>query len=52
MPQVIVRLYPGRSDPQKARIAEEVTKAVMATANCDEQAVSMSLEHVAVRGLD
>ena len=52
MPQVIVKLYPGRPDQQKARIAEEVTKAVMATANCDEQAVSMSLEHVAVRGLD
>jgi len=47
MPHVIVKLYTGRSDQQKTRIAEEVTKAIMATANCDEQAVSVSIEDVA-----
>jgi 4-oxalocrotonate tautomerase len=47
MPHVIVKLYTGRSDQQKVRIAEEITKAVMATANCDEQAVSVSIEDVA-----
>jgi len=47
MPHVIVKLYAGRSEQQKARLAEEVTKAVMAGANCEEQAVSVSIEDVA-----
>ncbi len=47
MPHVIVKLQTGRSDAQKARIAEEVTKAIMLTANCAEAAVSVSIEDVA-----
>jgi 4-oxalocrotonate tautomerase len=47
MPHVIVKLVVGRSDAQKAKIAEEVTKAVMATANCAEKAVSVSIEDIA-----
>ncbi|HTU55689.1 MAG TPA: tautomerase family protein [Acetobacteraceae bacterium] len=47
MPHVIVKLQSGRSEQQKAKIAEEVTKAVMAGANCTEQAVSVSIEDVA-----
>lgn len=47
MPHVIIKLLPGRSDQQKTRIAEAVTKAVMATANCAEQSVSVSLQDVA-----
>lgn len=46
MPHVIVKLQSGRSEQQKAKIAEEITKAVMATANCAEQAVSVSIEDV------
>ena len=46
MPHVIVKLYTGRSEQQKARLAEEVTKAVMAGANCAEQAVSVCIEDV------
>lgn len=46
MPHVIVKLQSGRSDQQKARIAEEVTKVIMATANCAEQAVSVSIEDI------
>ncbi len=46
MPHVIVKLYSGRSNQQKARLAEEVTKAVMAGANCGEDAVSVSIEDV------
>ncbi len=46
MPHVIVKLQSGRSEQQKARIAEEVTKAVMASANCAEQSVSVSVEDV------
>lgn len=46
MPHVIVKLQSGRSEQQKARIAEEVTKAVMVSANCAEQSVSVSIEDV------
>ena len=47
MPHVIVKLQSGRSEQQKSRIAAEVTKAIMATANCSEDAVSVCIEDVA-----
>jgi 4-oxalocrotonate tautomerase len=47
MPHVIVKLLTGRSEEQKARIAAEVTKAIMATANCAETSVSVGIEDVA-----
>jgi 4-oxalocrotonate tautomerase len=47
MPHVIVKLLSGRSEQQKARIADEITKAVMATANCADAAVSVCIEDVA-----
>ena len=46
MPHVIVKLQSGRSAQQKTKIAEEVTKAIMASANCAEQSVSVSIEDV------
>ena len=46
MPHVIVKLYTGRSEQQKAKLAEEVTKAIMTSANCTEEAVSVSIEDV------
>jgi 4-oxalocrotonate tautomerase len=46
MPHVIVKLLSGRTEQQKARIADEVTKAVMASANCAEQSISVSVEDV------
>lgn len=46
MPHVIVKLQSGRSEQQKARIAKEVTQAVMTGANCAEQSVSVSIEDV------
>jgi 4-oxalocrotonate tautomerase len=46
MPHVIVKLYSGRSEQQKAKLAEEVTKAIMTGANVTEQAVSVSIEDV------
>lgn len=44
MPHVIVKLASGRSEQQKEQIAAEVTKAIMATANVGEDAVSISIE--------
>jgi 4-oxalocrotonate tautomerase len=46
MPHVILKLAAGRSEQQKARIAEELTKAVMATTGNGEDAVSVSIEDV------
>lgn len=47
MPHVIVKLLSGRTEQQKARIAAEVTKAVMATTGNGEDAVSVAIEDVA-----
>jgi 4-oxalocrotonate tautomerase len=46
MPHVIVKLYSGKSEQQKAKIAEEITKAVMAGAKCAELSVSVAIEDV------
>lgn len=46
MPHVIVKLQAGRSEQQKARIAEEVTKAIVTGANVGADAVSVSLEDI------
>jgi 4-oxalocrotonate tautomerase len=46
MPHVIVKLYSGRSEQQKSQLAEQITKAVMAGAQCAEPAVSVSIEDV------
>jgi 4-oxalocrotonate tautomerase len=46
MPHVIIKLSSGRSEQQKARIAEEVTKTIMATTGNGEDAVPVSIEDV------
>ncbi len=47
MPHVIIKLLVGRSEEQKSKIADEVTKAVMVGAKCAELSVSVSIEDVA-----
>ena len=46
MPHVIVQLHAGRSDRQKAKLAGEITKAVMVSVNCGEKAVSVRIEDI------
>lgn len=46
MPHVLVKLLAGRSEEQKAKIAEKVTKAIMAGAKCEEQSVSVNIQDV------
>src|SRR3984885_9587723 len=46
MPHVIIKLQSGRSEQQKARIAEEVTKAITSGADCTEAAVSVCTEDI------
>ena len=47
MPHVIVKLYSGRSEQQKAQLAQKITQAVMDGAQCEESAVSVSIEDIA-----
>ena len=46
MPHVIVKLYAGRSGRQKAKLAAEITTAVMASVNCGEEAVSVRIKDI------
>jgi 4-oxalocrotonate tautomerase len=46
MPHVIVKMYAGRSETEKARLAEEMTKAVREVLNYGDEAISVSIEDV------
>ena len=46
MPHVIVKLWPGKSEQQKNKLAAEITKAVMATLHYGEESVSVAMEEV------
>jgi len=46
MPHVIVKLWPGKSEQQKRKLAAEITRAVMATLNYGEESVSVGFEEV------
>jgi len=46
MPHVIVKMLPGRSDQLKAKLAQEMTKAVTSTLNLGEDSVSVAIEDV------
>jgi len=46
MPHVIVKLYPGRSEQQKSRLAEEIVKDVIAIADCGAESVSVAIEEI------
>ena len=46
MPHVIMKLWPGKSEPQKARLAEAITKDVMDILHYGEKSVSVAMEEV------
>ena len=46
MPHVIVKLWPGRSEQQKVRLAEEIVKDVTKVLNYGEESVSVAIEEV------
>lgn len=49
MPRVIVKLWPGISEQQKARLAEAITKDVVDVLGCGEECVSVALEEIRPR---
>jgi 4-oxalocrotonate tautomerase len=46
MPHVVVKLVPGKSEQQKRRLAEEITKDVMSILHYGEESVSVAFEEV------
>ena len=46
MPHVIVKLWPGKSEKQKARLAEAITKDVTEVLGYAEESVSVAMEEV------
>jgi len=46
MPHVIVKLWPGKSEQQKTRLAEAITKDVMELLHYGEESVSVAIEEV------
>jgi 4-oxalocrotonate tautomerase len=46
MPHVIVKLYAGRPEKLKSRLADAVMKAVTSTLNMGEESVSVAIEDV------
>jgi 4-oxalocrotonate tautomerase len=49
MPHVIIKLYSGKSEQQKAQLADAVTRAVMDTLAYGEESVSVGIEEVKLR---
>jgi 4-oxalocrotonate tautomerase len=46
MPHVIVKLLPGRTEDQKNRLAEAITRDLMDIAVCEEKSISIAFEEV------
>ena len=46
MPHVIVKLWPGKSESQKARLAEKIIQDVMEALDYGEESVSVAMEEI------
>jgi 4-oxalocrotonate tautomerase len=46
---VVVKLWPGKSERQKTRLAEEIAKDVMEILHYGEESVSVAMEEVPSR---
>jgi 4-oxalocrotonate tautomerase len=46
MPHIIVKLVPGKSEQEKTRLAEEITKDVINVLHYAEEAVSVAIEEI------
>ena len=47
MPHVIVKMWPGKSEQQKTRLAQKIAEDVMNVLHYGEESVSVSIEEVA-----
>jgi 4-oxalocrotonate tautomerase len=46
MPHVIVKLWPGKSEAEKIRLAEKIAQDVMEILNYGEESVSVAIEEI------
>ena len=46
MPHIVIKMFPGRTDKQKERIAKEITDTITRIAGCEEDSVSIAVEEV------
>ena len=46
MPHILVKLYPGRTEEQKHRLARKIVQDVVAIAGCEVKSVSVAIEEV------
>ena len=46
MPHVVVKLWPGKTEQQKTRLAEEIVKDVINVLNYGEESVSVAMEEI------
>lgn len=49
MPHVVVKLWPGKSDHQKAKLAKRITQEVCSVLGYGEESVSVAFEEVSSR---
>jgi len=49
LPHVIVKLWPGKSEKQKQRLADAIAKDLMEILNYGEESVSVAMEEVRSR---
>jgi 4-oxalocrotonate tautomerase len=46
MPHVIVKLWPGRSEQQKAQLSKEIVADVMAVLSSGDEWISVAIEEI------
>ena len=46
MPHIVVKLYPGRSEEIKNRLATKIAEDVATIADCKDSAVSVAIEEI------
>jgi 4-oxalocrotonate tautomerase len=49
MPYVIVKLWPGKSEQQKARLTEAITRDVIDMLHYGEESVSVAMEEISAQ---
>jgi 4-oxalocrotonate tautomerase len=47
MPHIIVKLWPGKSDEQKAQLTEAIVREVTSNLNSSDESVSVAFEEIA-----
>lgn len=46
MPQVSIKMYPGRSEHVKQQLADAIVRDVLSVVQCDEKWISVVIEEI------